>query len=235
MFDSEFNAAVAETSTSDAAFIVAELSKKLAHASRILMQKAKADADLRVKSATERLSLADKLRRAEAEVLALKDENKQMKAKCSKLETTASDNEKVLESLRKTVERDANEKAALKGRITELEKVHAKVGELEQVFAEVASRVEVVYQEYKKALAALGAEPLPLPELAEGSQVMDWLMSEFEGLGEVMSVANDNAASVSFEGLVGNLLRAGAVDLSKLEGGFQYVPYEGLSEEVNKI
>ena len=50
-----------------------------------------------------------------------------------------------------------------------------------------------------------------------------------------MSVANDNAASVSFEGLVGNLLRASAVDLSKLEGGFLYVPYEGLSEEVNKI
>jgi len=185
------------------------------------------------------LSQADKLRRAEAEVLALKDENKQMKAKCSKLEATASDNEKVLESLRKTVERDANEKAALKGRITELEKVHAKVGELEQVFAEVASRAEVVYQEYKKALAALGAEPLPLPEPAEGSQVifqlLDWLLSEFEGLGEVMSVANDNAASVSFEGLVGNLLRAGAVDLSKLEGGFQYVPYEGLSEEVSQI
>jgi len=239
VFDSEFNAAVAETSTSDAAFIVADLSKKLAQASRILMQKAKADADLQVKSATERLNMADKLQRSEAEVLALKDENKQLKAKCSKLEATASDNEKVLESLRKTVERDANEKAALKGRITELERVHAKVGELEQVFAEVASRAEVVYQEYKKALAGLGAEPLPLPEPAEVSQVilqlLDWLMSEFEGLGEVMSVANDNAASVSFEGLVGNLLRAGAVDLSKLEGGFQYVPYEGLSEEVNKI
>jgi len=37
VFDSEFNAAVAETSTSDAAFIVADLSKKLAQASRILM------------------------------------------------------------------------------------------------------------------------------------------------------------------------------------------------------
>ena len=59
MFDSEFNVAVAETSTSDAAFIVADLSKKFAQASRILMQKANADADLRVKSATERLGLAD--------------------------------------------------------------------------------------------------------------------------------------------------------------------------------
>ena len=49
-----------------------------------------------------------------------------------------------------------------------------------------------------------------------------------------MSVANDNAASVSFEGLVGNLLRAGAVDLARLEG-FQYVPYEGLAVEVARI
>ena len=122
------------------------------------------------------------------------------------------------------MERDANEKATLKGRIAELERVHAKVGELEQVFAEVASRAEGVYLEYKKALAALGAEPLPLPEPAKGSQaifqLLDWLLSEFEGLGEVMSIANDNAASVSFEGLVGNLLQAGAIDLSKLGGTF---------------
>ena len=33
VFDPGFNAAVVEASTSDAAFIVAELSKKLAHAS----------------------------------------------------------------------------------------------------------------------------------------------------------------------------------------------------------
>ena len=87
-----------------------------------------------------------------------------MKAKCSKLQSTASDNEKVLESLRRTVEEDANEKAALKGRITELAWVQAKMIELEQVFTEVARRADGVYQEYKKALAALGEEPLPLPE-----------------------------------------------------------------------
>jgi len=34
---------------------------------------------------------------------------------------------------------------------------------------------------------------------------------------------------------VGNLLRASAIDLSKLGGDFQYVPYEGLSEEVARI
>ena len=78
-----------EASTSDAAFIIAELSKKLTHASRMLMQKAKADADLWEKNTTERLSLADKLRRAEAEVLALREENQQLKVKCSKLESTA--------------------------------------------------------------------------------------------------------------------------------------------------
>ena len=120
-----------------------------------------------------------------------------------------------------------------------MENVYSKVDELNQVFTEVAARTEGVYQEYRKALAALGAEPLPLPGPVEGSQVifqlLDWMISEFEGLGEVMSVANDNAASVSFEGLAGNLLRAGAVDLTKLEEGFQYVPYEGLSEEVARI
>ena len=209
---------MAEASTSDAAFIVGELSKRLTHASRMLIRKTKADANLLEKSATERLSLADKLRRAEAEVLALREENQQLKVKCSKLESTASDNERVLESLRRAVEEDANEKSALKSRITELEWVQARMAELERVIPEVARRAEGVYQEYKKALGALGAEPLPLPKPVEGLQVffllLDWLKSEFEGLGEVMSVANDNAASVSFEGLVGNLLRARAVDLA---------------------
>ena len=57
VFGAEFNAAVAEMSTSDAAFIVAELSKRLAFASQALEKKAKADEDLRVKRANERLSL----------------------------------------------------------------------------------------------------------------------------------------------------------------------------------
>ena len=94
----------------------------------------------------------------------------------------------------------------------------SRITELERVLPEVARRAYGVYLEYKKALAALGAEPLPFSEPSEGPQVffqlLDWLLSEFEGLGEVMSIANDNAASVSFEGLVGNLLHAGAVDLA---------------------
>jgi len=79
VFAAEFNAALAETSTSDAAFIVAEMSKKLAFASQALMKKAKADEDLRVKRANERLSLAERLKRAEAEVQSLRDENQELK------------------------------------------------------------------------------------------------------------------------------------------------------------
>ena len=167
----ELNAAVTEASTDTAAFVVADLSKKLAQASRILMQKTKADADLRVKSATEKLSLSERLRRADAKVLALRDENSQLKGKCTRLEATARDNEKVLKNLQKMVENDANEKQALKGKVKELEAVQTKVAELEGVFTEVAARADTVYQEYRMALAALGAEPLPLPELAEGPQV----------------------------------------------------------------
>ena len=62
---------MAESSTSDATFIVADLSKKLALASRALMQKAKANADLRVKHANDRLVLAERLKQAEAEIQTL--------------------------------------------------------------------------------------------------------------------------------------------------------------------
>ena len=172
----EFNAAVTEASTDTAAFVVAALSKKLAQASRILMQKTKADADLRVKSATEKLSLSERLRQAEAEALALRDENAQLKEKCTRLEATARDNEKVLENLQKTVEDDANEKQALKGKVKELEAVQTRVTELEGVFSEVAAQADAVYQEYKKALAALGVEPLPLPEPAKGPRVFFQLL-----------------------------------------------------------
>ena len=98
--DAEFKATVTETSTPDAAFVVAELSERLAFASRVLQQKAKVDTDLVVKQASERLNLADSLRRAEAEVQSLQDENRRLRGKCTKLESTTSDNEKVLESLR---------------------------------------------------------------------------------------------------------------------------------------
>jgi len=50
------------------------------------------------------------------------------------------------------------------------------VAELEGVFSEVAARADTVYQEYRKALAVLGAEPLPLPEPAEGPQVFFQLL-----------------------------------------------------------
>ena len=50
-----------------------------------------------------------------------------------------------------------------------------------------------------------------------------------------MSITNENAAAVYFEGLIGNLLRAESLDLLVLEEDFQYVPYEGLSEELAKV
>ena len=79
------------------------------------------------------------------------------------MESTAADIEKVLESLRKTVEDDTNEKAPLKGKITDLEVIHSEVDKLKRTFTEVVAHADVVYQEYKKALVVLGAEPLLFP------------------------------------------------------------------------
>ena len=57
-----------ESSTSEGAYIVADLGKKLALASRVVVQKARADADLQSKQAREELSLAQRLKRAEFEI-----------------------------------------------------------------------------------------------------------------------------------------------------------------------
>ena len=141
---------MAESSTSDAAYIVADLGKKLALASRVVVQKAKADADLRTSQPREKLDLAERLKRAEGEIQiltklssSLKEENKLLKDKCSKLEAAAADDEKVLDNIRKTVEEDTNEKAALKGRIAVLEQVQTKVVELEKHFGEVLAGPKV--------------------------------------------------------------------------------------------
>ena len=132
------------------------------------------------------------MKRAEAEVQSLRDENKQLKGKCAKMAAAAADNEKILQNFRKTVEEDTNVKVALKGRIAELELVHSEVAKLKQAFTEIAAWAEDVYQEYKKALAVLGMKPVEV--LAGILRLMDWLISEFDGLREVMSIANENAA-----------------------------------------
>jgi len=164
------------------------------------------------------------------------------------MELAMADNEKVLESLRDTVEKDANRMASLKERVNFLEEeakkkddasvdLGAKLTKVEQVFADIAGWADAVYIEYKKALAVLGFEPLPLPEPAEGGEgvlrLMNWLVSEFEGLGEIMDVASDNAASLFCEGLLGHQVRGGCTDLAKLaEDDFTFVPYGDLSGEV---
>ena len=120
-----------------------------------------------------------------------------VEGKNEKMELAMADNEKVLESLRDTMEKDANRMASLKERVNFLEEeakkkddasvdLGAKLTKVEQVFADIAGWADAVYIEYKKALGVLGFEPLPLPEPAEGGEgvlrLMNWLVSEFEGI-----------------------------------------------------
>jgi hypothetical protein len=113
---------------------------------------------------------------------------------------------------------------SLEGNLKEREDALAKLGaefeKADNIHKEIINHADIVYTEYKKALALFGAEPLPLPEFAEGgegvSHLLGWLVSEFEGLGEVMDVAGDNAVSLSLETILGNLISLGCQDVAKL-------------------
>ena len=57
-------------------------------------------------------------------------------------------------------------------------------------------------------------------------RLFNWLVFEFAGLGEIMDVSSDNATSLSCEGLLGHLERAGCAHLASLvEADFVFVPY----------
>ena len=85
---------------------------------------------------------------------------------------------------------------------------------------EIVARIEEIYQAYKKALAAFGGEPLPLPPTAKGPEgvlrLYSWLLSEFEGLQEIAETSGDNAAAVASEGLMAILRRVGCADQDRL-------------------
>jgi polyhydroxyalkanoate synthesis regulator phasin len=135
---------------------------------------------------------------------------------------TVEDNEKVLVNLRASVEDDANKISELTKRVKRLEAKAKKKDEtighlcdeaskIEKVITVMVSRSELIYKEYKAALAAFGAEPFPLPTQTEGEQgvvaLLDWLLREFEGLREILVTASDNAATLSCESVLAILDR----------------------------
>ncbi|KAG2556231.1 hypothetical protein PVAP13_8NG091402 [Panicum virgatum] len=91
-----------------------------------------------------------------------------------KLVKSHEDHEKVIENLRKLVEEDEKQVSELRKQIKVKDEVLAKAAEevekVELVCSEMVAKSEAIFQAYKKALAAFGGEPLPLPPAAKGPE-----------------------------------------------------------------
>ena len=121
-----------------------------------------------------------------------------------------------------------------------LAKAAEEVQKVGIVCQEMVTKSEEIFQAYKKALAAIGGEPLPLPPTAEGPEgvlrLYSWLLYEFEGLDEIAQTAGDNAAAVASEGLMAILRRACCTDLERLaDRGFEFPSHDELASEIETI
>ena len=122
----------------------------------------------------------------------------------------------------------------------QLAKAAEEFKKVEIIWKEVVVKSEEIYQADKKALATFGAEPLPLPPRAEGSEgvlrLFSCLLDEFEGLQEIVQTAGDNAATVASEGLLAILRRAGSADIDRLaDRGFEFRLHKELASELESI
>jgi ElaB/YqjD/DUF883 family membrane-anchored ribosome-binding protein len=68
--------------------------------------------------------------------------------------------------------------------------------------AEIKNKLELLFEEYRKALREFGVRPAPLPVSAEISDFMGWIDTEFKALPGVISGASDFAGAFSVESIL---------------------------------
>jgi hypothetical protein len=81
---------------------------------------------------------------------------------------------------------------------------------------EIVEKGDAIYQEYKNALTTFGAEPAALPEDSKGrgvSGLLNWILSEFKVLADILNLTSDNSAMISCESVFAILDRKGCQDL----------------------
>ena len=95
-----------------------------------------------------------------------------------------------------------------------------------------------IREEYRKALASFGSEPSPFPEDAEdgASGLLDWLLSEFEDLGQILTSVSDNTAVMACESVMAILAHEGCPELEKIAAQDYVFPGPSeLEEDIAKI
>lgn len=88
----------------------------------------------------------------------------------------------------------------------------------------IQKNFKLLFEKYSEALGQFGTRPNPFPENEDASVVMDWMLTEFKALPEVISGASDFAAVFSVESLLKLLENYDCVDLEKFRGAIQQFP-----------
>jgi hypothetical protein len=93
-------------------------------------------------------------------------------------------------------------------KIQDLEKALADRDEASGIeVAEIKNKLELLFEEYRKALREFGVRPAPLPVSAEISDFMGWIDTEFEALTGVISGASNFATAFSVESILTKFLQ----------------------------
>ena len=125
------------------------------------------------------------------------------------------------------------------GTIARLEKeVEEDRAVWESAAQEISSKSTAIREEYSKALALFGAEPSPFPSDAEGgaSCLLDWLLAEFEGLGEIMTSVSDNTAVIASESVMAILAHEGCLELERIAvRDYAFPDHSELEDEIAKV
>ena len=190
----------------------------------------------------------------------LMSENELLKGRVSEQEETISKmqekmslDESVLENLRGVVERDAAKVVNLQTEVRQLkadvERKNVKISELEKEVEEdrvmwesasqdILHKSAAIREEYSKALASFGAEPSPFPEDSEGgaSGLLDWLLGEFEDLGQILASVSDNTTIMTCESVMVVLAREGCRELETIGArDYAFPDYAELEDEIAKV
>jgi phosphoenolpyruvate carboxylase len=182
------------------------------------------------------VELADASKQCQDEKNIAEDALENSKKDHEKLQKTHDEDLKLIENLRKDHDKSSKAAEDLRANNVDLAKTlsakEQKIQDLERALAErdeasrkevveIKNKLELLFEEYRKALREFGVRPALLPVSAEISDFMCWIDTEFKVLPGVISGAS---AAFSVESILKLLHDFDCVDLAKFREKLTHFP-----------
>jgi Rad3-related DNA helicase len=192
------------------------------------------------------VELADALKKCQDEKRVAEEEKKatqgaleNYKKDLEKLQNTHEEDLKLIENLRKDHDKSFKATEDLRAKNVDLAKTlsskEQKIRDLEKALAdreefsgkevaEIKSKLELLLDEYRKALREFGVRPAPLTVSEEIFDFMGWIDAEFKALPGVIFGASDLTAAFSVESILKLLHVFDCADLVKFREKLTHFP-----------